>query len=111
MKPLRIGTSYSVAFSPDGLSLATLGRDVSVWDLGARTKSWRVHPLSNPGDVAFSPNGRRLAVKNTAGVIVVLNAQDGSVVVDFHNVNDGEGSNVAFSSDGRLLVDGSWSGG
>jgi hypothetical protein len=107
---LKIGRSYSVAFSPDGSRLATLGRDVVLWDLPGRKKTWRSHPFSHPSHFAFSPDGSLLAVKNTAGHIVILDAATGETVRDFRNEEDGEGSRIEFSPCGRYLIDGSWGG-
>lgn len=109
-KGLKIGTSYSVAFSPDGSCLVTLGRDVVLWDLPGRKKTWRSRPLSYPSHPAFSPDGNLLAVKNTAGHIVILDAATGERVHDFKNEEDGEGSRIEFSPCGRYLIDGSWGG-
>jgi hypothetical protein len=110
MKPWKIGTSYAVAFSRDGRMLATLGRDVSVWDLALKSKMVRSHPFSHPSDAAFSPDQRHLAVKSTSGQIVVIDTQSGLTVVDFKNAADGEGSNLQYSFCGAYIVDGSWGG-
>jgi len=109
-KPLKIGASYVVEFSSDGSQLATLGRFVWIWDLQSRAKRWRSHPFPHPSYAAFSPDDSTLAVKNTAGKIVVLDVADGSVVVNFQDLDDGEGSNIVYSQQGDFLVDGSWSG-
>jgi len=110
MKPWKIGTSYAVAFSRDGRLLATLGRDVSIWDLALKSKVVRSHPFSHPSAAAFSPDQRHLAVKSTSGQIVIIDAQSGHTVVDFRNAEDGEGSNLQYSSCGAYIVDGTWSG-
>lgn len=44
------------------------------------------------------------------GHLVTLDASDGKMIFDFDNEREGEGTNVAFSPDGRYLVDGSWNG-
>lgn len=108
--PLKLGTSYSVAFSYDGARLATLGRDVWVWDLVRRRKIFRAHPFPHPYHADFSPSGDRLAVKSTSGRIAVLSGQTGELVSDFRNSADGQGSNVLYSKCGQYLVDGAWNG-
>ena len=97
MKPWKIGTSNTVAFSRDGRLLAALGRDVSVWDVALKSKVARSHPFSHLSDVAFSPNQHHLTVKSTSGQIVVIDAQSGQTAVDFKNPADGEGSNLHYS--------------
>lgn len=109
-KTLKIGKSYQATFSPDGSCAAVIGRCVSVWDLAKRTKIFRALPLSHPSYASFSPCGTKLAVKNTSGRIVILDARSGEVVRDYKNLFDGEGSNIVFSRDGECLVDGSWRG-
>jgi len=109
-KPFKIGRSYALARSPAGTRIAALGRFVFVWDVRERKKLFRCHPLSHPLTACFSPNGVHLAIKNTAGRIVIVAADDGRTVADFENESDGEGSNVAYSACGEFLVDGSWDG-
>lgn len=110
IRPLRIGTSYSVAFSSNGGRLATVGRDVCVWDIECRVKITRSRPFSHPSHAGFAPDGGTLAVKSTSGRIAVIAAATGEMVVDFDNASDGEGTNVLFSPGGDFLVDGSWGG-
>jgi len=110
MKPWKIGKSYKVAFSRDGQLLATLGRDVFIWDLALKSKVVRSHPFSHPSYAAFSPDQRYLAVKSTSGQIVIIDARSGRTVIDFKNAADGEGSNLEYSSCGQFIVDGTWNG-
>ena len=110
MRPLKLKTSNSVAFSPSGATCLTLARDVSLWDINSRKKSWRSHPFSDPSDAAFSPKGDVIAVKSTSGRIVTLASDTGQLLHDFENTAEGEGSNLLFSACGRFIVDGSWDG-
>lgn len=109
-KSLKIAKSYSVAFSPDAQTLATLGRDICIWDIRSRTKRLRAHPFAHPSRLSFSPSGEHLAVKSTSGQIVLLSVHDGVVACDFRNLDDGEGSNLRFSACGDYIIDASWSG-
>lgn len=110
VRPLKVKGSYSVGFSPDGRKCFTLARDVSLWDLDSRKKSWRSHPVSHPSDAAFSAKGDLIAIKSTSGRIVTLASGTGQVRQDFENDPEGEGSNLLFSGCGRFIVDGSWRG-
>ena len=110
MKPLRIKQSYSIALSLDSALLATLARDVVVWDLASARKRFRAHPLSHPSHLCFSPSGGQLAIKGTSGQIVVIDSHTGKELCAFGNLDDGEGANLKYSPGGDYLIDGSWSG-
>ena len=51
----------------------------------------RTSPLPYLIYAAFSPDGKRLAVKSTTGQIAVVDAVSGKIVCDFRNKKDGEG--------------------
>ncbi|OBV36797.1 WD40 repeat domain-containing protein [Janthinobacterium psychrotolerans] len=110
LKPLNLGCAYGVRFSPDGARLAVLGNDLTLWDVAARQKLWRGKPVPHCSAMAFSPDGSRLAVKSTTGLMAVLDAATGDVIVNFRNKKDGEGSGPAWSPCGQYIVDGSWDG-
>lgn len=110
LKPLNLGCAYSVRFSPDGTRLAVLGRDLILWDVAARQKLWRGKPIPHCSAMAFSPDGSRLAVKSTTGLMAVVDAASGDVIVNFRNKKDGEGSSPAWSPCGQYVADGGWDG-
>ena len=110
MKPLNLGCAYGVRFSPDGTRLAVLGHDLILWDVAARQKLWRGKPVPHCSAMAFSPDGSRLAVKSTTGVMAVVDAATGDVIVNFRNKKDGEGSGPAWSPCGHHIADGGWNG-
>ena len=110
MKALNLGCAYGVQFSPDGTRLAVLGHELIVWDVAARQKLWRCKPLADGSAMAFSPDGRQLAVKSTSGLLAVVDAVTGDMIVNFRNKKDGEGSGPAWSPCGQYIVDGSWDG-
>lgn len=110
VRPLKVKSSYSIGFSPTGTKCFTLSRDVAIWDVASRTKTWRAHPFSHPSHAAFSPKGDIIAVKNTSGRIVTLTLDCGDFHRDFGNQGEGEGCNLLFSNCGEFIVDGSWDG-
>jgi WD40 repeat protein len=109
---------YSLAFSPDGTTMAvgTLG-SVVVWDLAhpahprlERTLNNDLGSLDKVQAVAFSPDGPTLAAGTNSGSIVLwrVAGRAGLTVVSQiapHNLFDGV-SALAFSPDGRQMVSG-----
>ena len=107
---MNLGCAYGVRFSPDGTRLAVLGHDLILWDVAARQKLWRGKPVPHCSAMAFSPDGSRLAVKSTTGLMAVVDAATGDVIVNFRNKKDGEGSGPAWSPCGQYVADGGWNG-
>lgn len=99
--------STGLAFTPDGLRLATGDTgdgDITVWD---RARGWaacfhRRDPDYRCANLTFTPDGRRLAIAGWPGNIVVLRLADGrkTVLGKLPFI----GRHTAFSSDGALLA-------
>lgn len=105
---------FSVAFSPDSLTLGAscksmnvLGPPARLWDVAAG-----IEKISLPGQhwavptVEFSSDGKRIATGQQFGTIALWDARTGREVATLasrtaahHNINS-----VAFSPDGKLLV-------
>jgi eukaryotic-like serine/threonine-protein kinase len=113
----------AVAYSPDGLRLATATKEASRFEKGddgrmrrvrvpAEVKLWDVESgkvvRTIPGGglgVVFSPDGKRLASWSQDGVITVWDAGDGRPLLTLRG-HTGEVFGAAFSPDGRRLVSG-----
>ena len=110
VKPLKIGSSNSVRFSPDSHFLATIARNVVLWNVESRERVAHAHPFTHPAWMDFSPSGDRIAVKNTAGHICILSIPDLALVVTFDKRGASEGNQISFSPCGRYLIDSDWDG-
>ena len=101
--------ALSVAFSPNGLLLATGGWDgaVKLWDVQARTLLATLEGHANfVLSVAFSPDGRLLATGSEDRTVKLWDVQARTLLATL----EGHANfvlSVAFSPDGRLLATGS----
>jgi WD40 repeat protein len=109
-KPLKIGISYALAFSPDSRSLLVSGRRLNLWGLPGRARIGTSHPLKHPSDVDISPDGLRCVVKNTSGKIAVMPVADMEAYTLLPTPGSYEGCQILHSPCGRYLVDGDWKG-
>lgn len=110
VRPLKLQKSYEVVFSPTSSFLVSLGQDVVVWDVILRKKRFRVHPFSHPSHCDIHPSETFIAIKNTAGQIILIDSKIGAVKRVLDRGQNGEGSNIGFSPCGDYLIDASWDG-
>jgi len=99
-----------LAFTADGKRLAAVVRNipgdasVSVWDVASGLRH-RDFPLKSPTGVAFSPDGRLLAIASHDGKVRLVNLDTGQETRTL--LCEGCLSDVAFSPDGKHLA-GCW---
>jgi len=102
-------SAYSVAFSPDGRTLAagTFDGRVLLWDKANHTliASLSAGPGNKVSGVAFSPDGRTLAAGTDKGTLLWDTANQTLIVGVSTDPDEGVES-VAFSPDGRTLAAG-----
>jgi WD40 repeat protein len=112
-EPLRlhIRAVRSVAFSPDGQTLASgnSNNTITLWEVETRRQigeSLRGH-TAEVRSVAFSPDGQTLASGSADGTIILWNIASQQPIIPPLRGHTAAVRSVAFSPDGQTLVSGS----
>jgi serine/threonine-protein kinase len=104
----------SVAFSPDGATLAAADRNgkIFLWNVAARTLAATfTDPRSSvASSVAFSPDGATLAAGDRNGSTFLWNVAARTLAATFTDPRSSGVSSVAFSPDGATLAAGDGNG-
>ncbi|MDC3954402.1 WD40 repeat domain-containing protein [Polyangium jinanense] len=102
--------AHTIALSPDGSLLAADNlAGISVWDAKTGSVRTKLEEIVYFGDVAFSPDGRRLAVDCSPGPVCVVDATSGALVKRI-GLQDPGISSFAISPDGKTLAALPWDG-
>lgn len=102
-----LGAIWCVQHSPDGrwIAASTAAGKVFLWNAterGARPQAFEDHVARVP-QIAFSPDGRRLASLSFPGDLIVRNVEDGSVCLRLRK-ETGQTRTLAFAPDGGTLA-------
>ncbi len=100
---------WSLAFSPDDTQLAsaTVSGDVSLKDLkGGQRNLIQRSPMSSAQSLAFSTDGRALAVAGIGPVVRFWAAASGEELKPLQIAAENEATHLAFSRDGKHLATG-----
>jgi WD40 repeat protein len=91
-----------VCFSPDGKWLATYGGDFRLWS----TNTWeeKPGPKIGRGFLAFTADGKWMAVEVQRGLLALVEAESGRELARLEDPNQDAANSLVFSPDGSRLV-------
>ena len=92
-----------VVLSPDGTLLATVGRDLLVWDMTGDFKEPLFVKRGRNTTLAISPDGKRVATGTSSGLVQLCDARTGEYPVEQQDQAK-RLTALAFSPDGRRLA-------
>lgn len=99
----------AVAFSPDGQKLVSAGLHVKIWDIHTLREIMTIRHSDWIFSVAFSFDGKYLAMGDTSGQITVRNLQTQKNMTQFRGDTDYITA-LKFSPDNQILASGGYNG-
>lgn len=104
---------WGTAWSPDGSRFATAAADgrVRLWDCRAKRllRTFEAHE-GDAVSVVFGAEGRELVTTGNDGRLRLWSAEQGSLLAELEDIDDGRGVALALSPDGARLAAGSTTG-
>jgi serine/threonine protein kinase len=98
-----------LALSPSGETLAIAGIYVCLWNIASSTDCATSNAVQTASAVAFSPDGKTVAVGGAPGVYLI-NANTAKLIADYTIPGSMGVNSVAFSPDGRMVAAGDQNG-
>jgi serine/threonine protein kinase/sugar lactone lactonase YvrE len=96
----------SLAFSPDGKSLASgtwCGLGITLWNVQTGKIERKITNAGDWSSIAFSPDGNILAAADTGSHVGLWNVQTGTLMKTITMPDNAQPSSVSFSPDGSQL--------
>jgi serine/threonine protein kinase/Tol biopolymer transport system component len=101
----------SLAFSPAGTTLAMAnGHHVCLWDIATNTGCRTSSDVTSANAVAFSADGKTLAVGGQGGRVALFNASTMTLTTYFTDPGTNGVASVAVSPDGKTVAAGDYNG-
>jgi hypothetical protein len=104
---LTLKKSHYLAFSPDQQRVVA-SKGGKIWDIASGKEHAVCELPPHTSKVAWSPNGKVIAMLSTSGAIRLCDSRTGKKIAQVKMAC--EGRSVEFSPDGKLLAAGDWNG-
>lgn len=108
---IKIKGGYAPKISYDGTMIATFssGKIVYVYTIPEFTCILKTKTINHVSDVAFSHDGKLLAIKNTSGTLAVVDIETGEILGK-NSMEKQEGYETIFTQNDKYILDFDWDG-